>query len=182
MAPTNNQSPFKLNLPMYQNMSQWGGVAPVPTAASINTPVNPANFSLTGSAQQGSLGIDTERYSLAPEVGFGGELGLGGDKGPPDKEGGWIKYGNFGLDAARVGLGVYNALEQSKMNKFMRGYYGDQMALQKTDFANAAKSTNEALAARQGRILSAQGKITGTEENRAGVASYMDQWGVKETI
>jgi hypothetical protein len=101
----------------------------------------------------------------------------------PDAAGGWMKAGNFGLGVAKVGLGIYNALESSKMNKFMRGYYGDQMDLQTADFANAAKSTNEALAARQGRILSARGEgAGGSEQNQAGVDTYMKTWGVEETV
>jgi hypothetical protein len=89
---------------------------------------------------------------------------------------------NFGLGAVQVGLGVFNALEQSKMDKFMRGYYGDLMDMQRTDFANAAKSTNTELAGRRERVLSSQGQTTGTPGNAAGVADYMKQWGVSESF
>ncbi|RLB94502.1 MAG: hypothetical protein DRH26_01060 [Deltaproteobacteria bacterium] len=100
----------------------------------------------------------------------------------PDVAGSWTDKGKFGLGVAKVGLGVYSALEQAKMNKFMRGYYGDQMDLQKADFSNMAKSTNEAMAARQQRISSAHGNAYDSEANKASVASHMDTWGVQENI
>jgi hypothetical protein len=96
----------------------------------------------------------------------------------PDVQGRWVDKGKFGLGVAEFGLGVYNALEARKMNKFMRGYYGDQMAMQRTDFANAARSANQALSSREERLASARG-LTGTDREAA-VQSSMDKWGVDE--
>lgn len=100
----------------------------------------------------------------------------------PDMGGTWMDGTKTILDVAKVGMGIYSALDQSKMNKFMRGYYGDQMALQTADFANNAKSTNASLEQRAQNKLSAQGFSFDSAENKAGTADYMKQWGVKETV
>lgn len=102
--------------------------------------------------------------------------------GTTKTSGAWTNAASAAASIGQVALGAYSAMEQSKMNDFMKGYYSDQMDLQKTDFSNAAKSANEALSAKQGRILSAQGKTTGTAANEQGVASYMDTWGSQETV
>ena len=96
--------------------------------------------------------------------------------------GGWMEKGKFGLGVAQVGLGVYNALEQSKMNKFMKSYYGDQVALQTADFQNNARSTNEALTRRRERQLDSQGVVAGGAESSRQVGDYMKEWGVQETV
>jgi hypothetical protein len=115
---------------------------------------------------------------------FGKSLGSGlGGSSMPGKQGGWLQYGDLALGVAQVGLDIWGGLEQSKMNKFMRGYYGDQMDMQRTDFANSAKSTNEALAGREARRLSAMGMgYVGTPENDQKVAEYMQKWGVQENF
>ena len=100
----------------------------------------------------------------------------------PKLGGTWLEKGQFGLQAAGVGLGVWNALEQQKMNKFMRGYYGDQMDLQRSDFANNAKSTNAQIEQRERNRLSAAGFAFDSAENKQGTADAMAKWGVKETF
>jgi len=149
---------------------------PVPTI----TPVAPGvtqGFTPSISPEKFSL-WDTEMRASMP-----GMDALKNEGSMPDKAGGWLDYGNFGLDFAKVGLGVYGALEQAKMNKFMQGYYGDQMDMQRADFENAAKSTNTELAAREARRIDAMGGPTfGSDENKAQVDAYMSKWGVRESF
>ena len=102
--------------------------------------------------------------------------------GSPDAEGGWTEGAALGLGVGKLALGAFSAYEQSKMNKFMRGYYGDQMDLQSADFANQARSTNEALERRRERQLSAQGTAAGSAASQAQLGSYMDTHGVDETF
>jgi hypothetical protein len=64
----------------------------------------------------------------------------------------------------------------------MRGYYGDQMNLQRSDFGNNAKMTNANLEQRERNRLSAAGYGFDSTENKQGTADYMSQWGVKETF
>lgn len=154
------------------------------------SPVNFKNFGLQKPASPSALNFGN--FSLTEPGGTGfGETGFDPTGGAatksnslfPNMEGKWMEAGEFGLGVAKVGLGIYSALEQSKMNKFMRGYYGDQIALQKADFANNARSTNEALSERQARRLSARGAgPIGSAANQAGVNQYMDKWGVDETV
>jgi len=106
------------------------------------------------------------------------DISLGGQE--PDAVGGWLQPAKFGLGAAKVGTGIYNALQSSKMNKFMRNYYGDQMDLQKADFANSARSTNTALEGQRERQLDAQGYAAGSDENKSRVDDYMQRHGVDE--
>jgi hypothetical protein len=174
----------KITLPKFHQdaMSNWGGAQPLPYMDPIKSVSTPASGDFTpmddifgghGGGRNapglniGDPGFDTAGYAEGAK---------------PEVEGEWLKPATFGLGVAKVGLGVYNALEQTKMNEFMRGYYGDQMELQQTDFANAAQGSNEALAAKQGRILSSQGMTTGTDANKKGVAEYMDKWGAQETV
>lgn len=163
MSPTNRPGTAPLVSPNFMN-PQFGAPAQTGTPQPI----------------QSSVGLD---FGTGQQGGFG-EVGgpMSATTGAPAAQGGWMQKGKFGMEVAGTALGVYNALEQSKMNKFMQGYYGDQMDLQRTDFANAARSTNAELAARQERILSARGVATGSEESKAGVASHMDQWGVQENF
>jgi len=179
MAPTNKQSMIRWNLPIYQqnDMSQWGGVAPM---TSI-----PSNIAAPQAPPPSAYAASTP--SLSTNTGFGEDFmspvkDPASITKPPSVEGAWVKPAQIGLGVAQVGLGVYNALEQSKMNKFMRGYYGDQMDLQRADFTNNARSTNEALEARARTRASAAGHSFDSAENKAAVSSYMDQWGVKETF
>jgi len=119
---------------------------------------------------------------------YGADIFKGGSGGGAPKtdlpfaEGKWATNAKLGLGAAQVGLGIYNAMEQSKMNKFMQSYYNTQMDLMKTDFSNAAKSSNEALHSREQRRLSAQGHDIDSQEMEQGVANTMARWGAKETV
>lgn len=122
------------------------------------------------------VGLDTPSFNPGLVPNAGSSIGAS----TPELGGGWTSKAGLALSAVSAGVGVANAIDGIKMNKFMRGYYGDQMKLQRADFGNAAKSTNTELAARQERILGAQGLTTGSEENKAATADYMKQWGVKE--
>jgi hypothetical protein len=106
--------------------------------------------------------------------------------GSPEAQGGWFDMkgkGGMALGAAQVGLGVYSAINQEKQNDFMRGYYGNQMALQKTDFMNSADDLNRRNSEREGRRLEAsKGIMYGTTANDAGRADYMKNWGVKNSF
>lgn len=169
MAPANNQSMIKWNLPIYQqNMSQWGGVKPMTNIPSTIAAPNQQSYA---PPPLGSSTSFWEDFMTNPV-----------DVDMPKKEGSWIEPAQIGLGAAKIGLGVYNALEQAKMNKFMRGYYGDMMDMQRTDFSNAAKSTNESLAARARTRASAAGHTFDSTENKEMTSDYMKQWGVKETF
>ena len=100
----------------------------------------------------------------------------------PKAEGNWVQGAKMGLSAIQTGMGIYSAINQSKINKFMQSYYKDQMNLMKTDFTNTAKAANESLAGKQERLLSAQGYAMGSEEMQQGVAGHMAKWGAKETV
>ena len=122
-----------------------------------------------------------------PGIGFSEKnldrsYGVPGDVKMPDKEGGWMEGAGLAISALQAGTGIYSAIQQAKMNDFMKSYYKDQMNLMRTDFANSARSANEALAGKQERILSAQGVATGSEEMEQGVAAHMAKWGAKETV
>lgn len=154
-------------------------------------PLKSGTFSLMDANKTQGPGYSTSLSSGQFSSGMGqaenwglGDTSIEGAVGDtPKMGGGWMEAGEFGLGVAKVGLGIYSALQQSKMNKFMRKYYGDQMELQKADFANNARSTNEALQERQARRLSARGQgAIGSATNQAGVSSYMDRWGVDETV
>jgi len=123
-------------------------------------PVNPA----IGSYQPGSS-----------NMGQGKQLTL------PEKMGAWSPVVGMGLDVAKVGLGIYNATQQKKMNDFMKSYYGNQMAMQKADFTNAARSTNQAIESQQRSRLSGSGVAADSEEMKQGLADTMSKWGVQET-
>jgi len=94
--------------------------------------------------------------------------------------GGWMEGAGLGLQAANVGLGIYSALEQSKMNKFMRGYYGNEMARNKVDFNNNVTSTNAALEKQARTSASQNGFAFGSTENQAATAEAMNKWGVQK--
>jgi len=115
------------------------------------------------------------------DLGFG-QFNKSGVKSPPSAKGGWMDGLNTAVGVAQVGLGVYNAMQQAKVNKFMQKYYGDKMALEKADFANAAHSTNEALTRRRERQLDSQGIAAGSNASKQQVGDYMKKWGVQETV
>ena len=161
----------------------FGKVKPIKTTFMSQTPETPAS-SLSLDNSMGAWGKSTD--SLSNVMGAGGPNDLDAptslNTAAPKMGGDWMDGIGTGLKVAQVGLGVYSALEQAKMNNFMRGYYGDQMNMQRADFANAAKSTNEQMAQRQQNKLSAQGFSFNSAENKAGTEDYMKQWGVKETF
>jgi len=99
-----------------------------------------------------------------------------------DPQGKWVQGAQLGLGALQIGAGIYSAVQQSKMNEFMRSYYKDQMSLQRADYTNTARAANEALAGKQERILSARGYATDSPEMQQGVSNYMSKWGAKETF
>jgi len=150
-------------------------------AANYQSPAVSNNMALPGMQTHpgtdfGNPTLNYSNFSLGDN-----KLKIGEDK-LPGAEGGWMKNAEFGLGVAKVGLDVYNAMEQSKMNKFMKSYYSDQMDMMKTDFTNAAKGANEALSSREERRLSAQGYAIGSEGMQQGVANTMARWGAKETL
>lgn len=161
-----------------------GGLLP-----GMKNPVNMNQgnqFSMVQGPMNQFSGLDNDsvgaQYAL--DGGLGKNIEIGGVMPEGQGLGGWMDpqgKGGLALGAAGIGLGVYNALEQAKMNKFMREeYYGPQMDLERTDFQNAARGTNEALSGRRERQLSAQGVVG--DESKAAVGAYMDQWGVDETF
>lgn len=165
---------------------------PSPSAMSMaawnqQSPIGASNFMTSAKLNSGSsISTGINNYGGESAADFS-VPNISGDtvKPPPDKLGGWSDkngLGGMALGAAEVGLGVYNALEQSKMNKFMRSYYGDQMDMMQADYTNNARSANEALSSRQQRIMSAQGIDPNSAEGKQGVAGYMDQWGAQETV
>ena len=184
----------------YGNMNQWGtpsGRVPVFNTSAENpmsiglSPDDPylgGMDDLNRNLGQTFTGFGNSNTPFAPGYSMpeivqsnvvpGSELPGGGE---PEKEGAWIKPAQFGLGAARVGTGIYNAMQSAKMNKFMRGYYGDMRDLQQADFANSARSTNTALEGQTARQYDAQGIPVGSAENTARVADFMKRHGVSET-
>lgn len=159
--------------PFMQNLYNGGSPGSKPLTSYLNeVPVTEATGSVLGKYS----GSDWQLGQPDVAANFSDSSVL------PDINGDWMDGAKIGLGVAEVGLGVWNALEQSKMNKFMRGYYGDQMKMQRADFANNAKSANQSLEQQQKTALSAQGFGFDSAENKAGTASHMDKWGVKETF
>lgn len=150
-----------------QNSAPMPGVSPYGT---VGNPTQQLDFGTGFGADPSSFNLKTDADGFSPDTGL------------PDKKGGWVGKAGLALGAVNAGIGIWGALEQSKMNDFMRSYYGDHIAIQRADFANAAKSTNEALTSKRERVLSAQGTTTGTDANKAGVADYMNQWGMQESV
>jgi hypothetical protein len=150
-----------------------------PTVASMQSWSNPlkaSNYTL-GETSSYNIGPGTQ-FTIDPEL---TDIAANG----PAAQGGWFDMkgkGGMLLGGAQVALGAFNAFDQAKMNDFMKGYYGNQMALQKTDFANAAKSTNTAMSEREGRRLDATGIGYDTAANKAGRDNYMKDWGVQTTF
>lgn len=143
-------------------LDTWNfGVKQAPTLSSAQ---HAANLSALESDR--GIGVDS-----VPDI----ASKTGGTGGLPEMLGKWKTPVEMGVGIAQAGVGIYNAMEQSKMNDFMKSYYKGQEALQKSDYANAARSANEALSSRYGRQLDAQG-ITGAAHDQQ-QAAYMDKWG-----
>lgn len=177
---SSNFSGPSLNTRNIGDMRQWSGAQNMPTFNASPSKFDSGRYGANFNSGNGSSLLESsDRVGGSEGIGGGGLDFLGDDT--PGKEGAWTSGVGMALDVAGVGLDVYNALEQSKMNKFMRSYYGDQMDMQKTDFANAAKGTNEALAGRARTRASAAGHSFDSAENKAQTSSYMDQWGMQET-
>lgn len=123
-----------------------------------------------------------ENYSNFNKYGETGGTGQNNPGDIPAAEGNWLDYGQFGLGVANVGLGVWGALEASKMNSFMRDYYSGQEDLQRADFANAARSTNQSISDREMMRQSAAGNRFGSGASENAVSASMDKWGVDETF
>ena len=172
-------------------MNNWG----VP---KIEMPNSLTNFKLKGSTKPSLLSSDGMNTNIQGDSNFLGKYSdpnyqLGGgtatptmpglnDGKTPEMGGAWMKGANLALGGAQVGLGVWNALEQQKMNKFMRGYYGEEMARNKADFANNALVTNNQIEQQARNRASNAGFGFDSEESKKRTASHMDQWGVKGTF
>lgn len=163
-----------LRVPTISNMN-WGNNI---SAANYSTgALNTESATNTAMNSFGTKEIDTGNFGLdykSPNLGTGVK--------PPDKLGAWTKGAGMAVDVAQVGLGIYNAMEQSKMNKFMKSYYGDQMDLMKADYTNNARSANQALSWQRQQIDSAAGINPNSAEGQKMNADYMAQWGAKETV
>jgi hypothetical protein len=99
-----------------------------------------------------------------------------GNEGPLGK---WTGYADYGLQGAEIGLGIFNALEQKKVNKFMQSYYENQMKTGKLDFNNAVQAANLGLQGKTERELDARGILAGTQESKDAIAATMNEWGAK---
>lgn len=168
------------------SMSKWT----IPGGAQTNafSFLNGANVAGNTGYSNFANGVNPalDSFSLFPHAnkssGTGFLSSFTPDQGLPEKQGGWMQGANLAIGALQAGTGIYSAIQQAKMNDFMKSYYKDQMNLMKTDFANSARSANEALAGKQQRTLSAQGYATDSEEMQQGVAAHMAKWGAKETV
>jgi len=99
----------------------------------------------------------------------------------PEAEGTWMDTAKLGLNVADIGTGIFNAYSQYRNNKFLKKYYENQMDLQRADFANNARSTNEALQSRKAVRVSAHDGLNPYQgEGQRKVADYMKKWGVSE--
>lgn len=161
-------------------MAEWGKQ---PTASNFmsSNAANSGTVINTGS----SMGSPNAALQFNQQGTPGAGISYGGARTPdsmPGVKGAWVDKANFGLGVAQVGLGVYNAMEQSKMNKFMRSYYGDQIAMMKTDFTNAAKDANSRLQWQQQERIASQGQDPNSDASKQATADYMAQWGAKETV
>lgn len=90
--------------------------------------------------------------------------------------------GGFALGALNTGISGFGTWMNAKNQKFMQNYYGDQMALQKADYANNARSANERLLSNQQTFLNSQGLDYNTGAGKEQLDSYMAKWGANEKI
>lgn len=192
--------PFSLDPTNTFNTSIFGGRQPVQSTQAgyiqglqipqLNSPGVTSSRFPGLSFGGGNAPIDSSAFGVNPGASydtFGNSIDIGMGNSIPDVKptpgGGWFDMqgkGGLALGAAQVGLGAFNAYEQSKANKFMRDYYGTQMDLQKVDFESNARSTNKALHDREDRRLSAQG--ISREDRQPMIEASMDKWGVSETF
>ena len=150
----------------------------------VDSPMNwgGGNFETWGANNLGTL--NGQQGYAAPNIGIPQtSLGAGG---APATGFNWDSLmdtkgaGGMALGAINTGVGAFNAWMGNKHQKFMQNYYGEQMALQKADFANNANSANEQLSTRASQRASNQG-LGGTTKD-AYVADYMGKWGAKTTV
>jgi hypothetical protein len=107
---------------------------------------------------------------------------LPGVGGPPDMLGQWTKGVGLAADVAGIGFGVANALQTSKQNKFMRGYYENKMDMDKENFRSNARSYNESLAWREKVRSSAAGNAEGSDAMNKRVEDSNAKYGASETF
>ena len=105
-----------------------------------------------------------------------------GVDGAPDLMGKWTQGVGIAKDVAGIGLGVWNALETSKMNKFMKSYYGDQMDMARENFKSSARDYNQGLEWREKVRASAAGEEEGSDLMNERVNTAKEKYGASETF
>lgn len=90
--------------------------------------------------------------------------------------------GGMVLGGLNTGANLFNTWMGAKNQKFMQDYYGEQMALQKADFANNASNTNRSLQERETARLNNRGIGADSEQGKQALADYMNKWSVKGSI
>ena len=90
--------------------------------------------------------------------------------------------GGFALGALNTGISGFGTWMNAKNQKFMQGYYGDQMAMQKLDFGNNARASNASLQDGQQNALNARGIDFTQGAGKEQLDAYMSKWGAKESI
>ena len=206
----NDANKYNLKSKPFDFNSQFGGVSTVNSQTpnvNLSSPAPMEALQLEVPALSMDWGSNPDGFSLAPsgydalpgQMDFSKSIiptgenqkygvfkqtpgGEGGSGPPEDVAPNWLDKGKFGLGVAKVGLDAYNAYQQAKVNDFMKSYYGRQMDLAESDYANNARSANEALAAKQRVAMSARGIDPRSEEGQESLASYMDKWGADETV
>lgn len=155
-----------------------------PTVMNWTPP--PVQTGLTNFSQNSFTPMNTAAPSRMP----GTEYLSGTGTPPPAYDAGidWSGWadtkgkGGMALGALQVGLGAFNSWMGYKNQKFMQDYYGNQMNMQKADFANNAKMTNLNLEQRINQRNSNHGITRDSAEGQASRAEYMNKWGVKESF
>ena len=117
------------------------------------------------------------------KLGLGFDLFPGGGTGSSTNN--WFDMkgtGGFALGALNTGISGFGTWMNAKNQKFMQGYYGDQMALQKNEHANNVNSYNAQLLDGQQTALNAQGIDYKSGAGKEQLDAYMSQWGAKNNL
>jgi hypothetical protein len=107
---------------------------------------------------------------------------LDGTGGPPTAMGQWTAGVGLAKDVAGIGLGVWNAMETSKMNKFMKHYYEGKQDMDRENFKSSARDYNQSVDWRAKVRSSAAGNAEGSDAMKASQAADMAKWGASETF
>lgn len=165
------------------NMGNWGQLTPS-AGSGLTSTIKSFPLRRTSASDVfvpgGAAGVNSAAASAANPLipASGSTPGAGGGSSF-----GWMDGLNLAKDIGGIGLGIWNGMQQQKVNDFMMKQAQASMDLQKTDFSNQARAANEVMAARQSRLYDAMGMgVRGSAANEKAVAAYMQKWGADTKV